>query len=361
MTFSKNKVVVFGCSLDADEREEAVREKLAFSGAGGEEGDPYLQIIELLHREIPSDLWQEGGSLPIPGWLAPFPPQKDREQVSVQNFVAFIDQDGCRDYARQVGDFIADTIHPALPCLIAVDHSLTGGACRKLKELYQGQNLSLLVLDSHTDALPVPLISGAIQYDIETNPKSFFDKNDPFLYGRPDSYNASSFLNHLLEEGVLIPENLYILGISDYPPKHAFRLKDPRIQNYVQHYAELKRKGVTLVSKEDILLAPSKVRSILKAIKTPYLYLSIDLDIGAGSALSGVRFLDRQGLNEGQLYRLVKSIIKEVLSRGIKLAGLDFSEFNPRQAGQKIGGGEDPTYRIAANLIKDLLPTIARV
>ncbi|MBA4395601.1 MAG: hypothetical protein C0407_18780, partial [Desulfobacca sp.] len=116
-------------------------------------------------------------------------------------------------------------------------------------------------------------------------------------------------------------------------------------ENYVGRFQELKRRGVTLLTKQDLLVGSGKIKSILKQIRTPWAYLSIDMDIGARNALNGVRYLDRQGLSGPQLMRLV-GYVKEVLNRGVKLAGMDLCEFNPRKAGQ------DLTYRLAADMVK---------
>jgi arginase family enzyme len=341
----ENRVIFFGCPQDCDEREEAIEEKRKFPGQQDFPDDPYEGVMHLIRQEVPADRWLEKGSLPIPSWLRPCPPLEDKSKISVEEFVRFIDQDDCRIYARQVGDFISDAIFPHIPCLIGVDHSLTGGAYQKLAQLYGPEEISLIVLDSHTDALPVSVLAEAIQYDLDTNPDSLHDPQDPFLYNRPDSYNASSFLDHLLVDKILKPENLYILGIGDYPPKQAFRINDQRIQNYVGSFLKLKERGVTLQTKSDLLIGSGKIQSILKQIRTPWVYLSIDMDIGARNALEGVRYLDRQGLSGPQLMRLI-GYVKEVLKRGVQMAGMDLCEFNPRKAGQ------DSTYRIAADMIK---------
>jgi arginase family enzyme len=208
-------------------------------------------------------------------------------------------------------------------------------------------------LDSHTDALPAALLSGAIQYDMETNPQSVYDLSDPFLKNRPESFNASSFVWHLLEAGRVAPSNLCIVGISDYPPKRSFRIKDERIKRYVGLYSGLKRRGATLITKSDLLSSPSKVRATLGSIKTPHLYISIDMDIGAGNALDGVRFRDWQGLNEQQIYGIA-GLLQEILLRGTNLIGIDLTEFDPRRAGPSPFSPDDRTYRIAANLIRKL-------
>jgi len=308
----------------------------------------------IVRREIPPELWSEIGSMEIPSWLRPIPPLIDEPRITTETFVDFIDQGGDETYARKVGDFIAENIFPQTPCMLTVDHSLTGGVFKRLVELYKPEPISLIVLDSHSDILPMSALSGTIQYDIDTNPDTLYDRNDPFLYNRPDSYNASSFLYDLLTHEVINPRHLYILGISDYPPKNAFRVKDSRVENYVRIFSELKRKGVTLLTKKDMLISPSKIKHILKGIKTPYVYISIDMDIGARNATEGVRFLERQGLNEKQIYHTIDAL-KGLLSRGVQLAGMDLSEINPRKAGRPRPEGNDRTYQIAANIVKLLL------
>jgi len=324
----EKKIIFFGCPLDGDERHESIQEKLSLMGTPGVVDDPYDGIMEIIRQEVNPELWSEKGSLDLPSWLRPIPPLTDGKKMTTEAFVDFMDHGGFETYAQQVGDFIATNIFPYIPCMLAVDHSLTGGALKKLGELYESEDISLIVLDSHTDAIPMSVMAGMVQYDLETNPETVYDPNDPFIYGRPDSYNASSFLYHLLNEGTVKPQNLYIFGISDYPPKHAFRIKDPRVEKYIRIFSELKRKGVTLLTKEGLLLSPSRFKSILSHIKTPYVYISIDLDIGARNGVEAVRFLERQGLNERQIYRIIDPL-KDLLSRGVRLVGLDFTEINP--------------------------------
>jgi arginase family enzyme len=350
----EKKIIFFGCPLDGDERHESIEEKLSLMGTPGVVNDPYEEIMKIIRQQINPKIWSEKGSLDLPSWLCPIPSLADQWKITTEAFVDFMDHGGFETYAQQVGDFIATNIFPDIPCMLAVDHSLTGGAFRKLVELYEPEDISFIVLDSHTDALPMSVLSGTIQYDIESNPDSVYDRNDPFLYNRPDSYNASSFLYNLLAQGVINPHHLYILGISDYPSKIAYRIKDSRVQNYVRIFSELKQKGVTLLTKKDLLISPTRIKHILNGIKTPYVYISVDLDIGARNGVEGARFLERQGLQERQIYRLV-NLIKTLLSDGTQLVGMDVTEINPRKAGKIYSGEKDKTYRIAANIIKIFL------
>ena len=347
------KVVFFGCPLDSDERDESVQEKLTAMTYGQKEDDPYASVMTFIRNEVDHSQWEEIGSLEVPDWLRPIPPVEEKESINVDSFVSFIDNDGCRTFAEMLGEHVVEKVYPQIPCMLAVDHSLTGGVFKKLMTLTSPEKVSLVVLDSHTDALPAPILADAIDYDMETNPNSFYDANDPYLKNRPDSYNASSFLYHLLLEGIVPPENLYIIGIGDYPPKHSFRIKDPRIKRFSEHYRGLKKKGVTLITKKELMSSPSKVRNILKGIDTPNMYVSVDMDVGAGNALHGVRFTNRRGLNEKQIYR-VSELLHERISVGVNLIGMDLTEFNSRSIDPLSASSGDRTYRIAANLIRKL-------
>ena len=347
----QQKVVFFGCLLDCDEKHEAIEEKQAGAVLSGTTDDPLDYILDLIRQEVPAELWEAKGSIAVPSWLRPLPQGQDREKLVVDEFIRFMDQDGCRQTACEVEDFVARQVLPDLPCMVAVDHSLTGGVYKALARHLGEENLTLIVVDSHTDAVPMPLLGEAIQYDIDTNPNSVYDRNDPFLYNRTDSYNASSFIHHLLEEQILRPAQLYLIGVSDYPEKRAMRIKDPRIARYSGIYSGLKRQGAKIITKEEFLTKPSKLKAVLKTIKTPYIYVSIDMDIGARNALEGVRFRNWKGLAEKQIYKVI-GLICDFVAKDVQLAGMDITEINPRIAGSRFTSGQDRTYRIATNLIK---------
>lgn len=349
---SAQKTVFLGCPLDCDEKHDAIAEKRAGEWPPDACDDPLETVTSLLQRRgALTGFWESAGSVDVPGWLRPFPAGESRDRVTAEDFVAFIDGDGCRDFADRVAELVATRVLPQFPCMVAVDHSLTGGAYRAVAGHYGREKLSLIVVDSHTDALPMSRVAGAIQYDIDNNPGSVYDRSDPLLYGRPDSYNASSFLQQMLLEGWLDPGNLYLLGVSDYPEKRSLRLKDPRIAEYVGVYRQLKRDGAHLVTKKECQLKPSKVRNLLNGIRTPYVYLSVDMDIGARNAVEGVRFKNWRGLSEKQIGRLM-DVIAGAGGEDLRLVGMDITEINPRQAGRREGGSVERTYEIAADCIE---------
>ena len=347
------KIVFFGCPLDCDEKYDSIQEKLNGLWTMGKSDDPFDEVMAFIRPEVQGDLWREIGSVNVPTWLRPKPRGEDILKLSTENFITFIDENGCRRIAADVADIVSKKILPDVPCMIGIDHSLTGGAYKSVTEFYGRDNVSLIVIDSHTDAIPMSALSGAIQYDIDTNPDSVHDPGDPFLYNRPDSYNASSFIHHMAAEGIINPKNLYIFGVSDYPDKKSFRIKDPRISRYTGAYADLKRSGAKIMTKKECSQAPQKLKTVLQMISTPYVYISIDMDIGAISAVEGVRFRNWQGLTEDRIYKLVDAL-KNLFTRKIQLAGMDITEFDQRRAGEIYPAGRDQTFRIAANLIRKI-------
>ena len=353
MTTLSSKKVFFGCPFDCDEKHEAIQAKLTGRWKPEAIDDPLKPIMDIIRQEIPADLWRELPGIEVPDWLRPMPPRSNQPKMVVDEFINFIDQDGCRDMAAQTDRFVTEHILPQTPVMVTVDHSLSGGVLKALTRCYGTENITVVVLDSHTDAMPMSVLADSIQYDIDNNPNSVYNRHDPFLYHRTDSYNASSFIHHLLDEKIILAKNLYIVGVSDYPEKRTLRIKDPRISRYAGVYTGLRRQGAKVITKKECQLSFSKLKFILQRIDTPYLYVSIDMDIGARNAVEGVRFLNQRGLNEKKIYRIADALV-HVLSNGVQLAGLDINEINPRSAGLEHPSGNDRTYRIAANMIKKI-------
>lgn len=344
-----DKAVFLGCALDCDEQYDSIQEKVKMMSQPGQADNPYELVLKILRRRVVQAEFEELGSLKIPSWLRPKPELSDLSRINAESFISFMEKGGCQKTAQQIAG-LTTTILPKIPCLIGVDHSLSGGTLKAVTDYYGREHVAVIILDSHTDAIPVNTTLGAIHYDLETNTDSVHDSQDPLLYNRLDSYNASSFLHGLLADGVLLPENLYLIGICDYPSQRAFRINDQRIIDYLKVFTELKAQGVHLLSKHDCQKNPSKVRTVLNRIKTPYLYVSIDMDVGANAALEGVRFRNWQGLTEKQMLKFGSMLANTVRSR-TQLVGLDISEIDSRRAGRVTASGEDRTLLIAAELI----------
>jgi len=353
----------FGIDFDPDEREASVRKKIRYihsSSLQGDRGysDPYDAITSQLEcNDSTRRCIQKLGKIPVEHWLTSKP--KIADLVSVENYVFFIDSDGCREYATKVRDFVDDKILPDMPVMIGVDHSSSSGSIEALSKEIGAENLSWIILDSHFDAILTEVRCGLVQYDLETNPESVFKRGDPYIWGRPNSLNADSFVDYLVKNRNVYPENLFVIGVSDHPPRVAQGIKDERVQRFVDSYLDFQKKGSSIVTKESInskgvnsSIAPALIR-----IKTPYVYVSLDIDVGAVSAHNGSRYLDVKGLNEEQILLLARLLKQNLNQRGKKLAGLDIMETDVHGAGRvSIDGKKDRTYEIEMEFLRVLLP-----
>ena len=349
------EIKFFRAPLDPEEREPKLKLKTAKCRdgyAGIPFRDPYDGVLSVLRRGFRKS-FREVGGLEVEPWLVPAPEPKYISLLTVENMVAFIDSDGCRQYAEKLEGFLRGKVLPGIPVMVSVDHSLTGGCVKALAREYGSASLALIVLDSHFDAVIPSVRCGLIQYDLETNPSSPFSPSDPYIRGRLDSYNADSFLYYLVEEKVLPPENILVLGVSDYPPPHAFKIEDPRVKRYLALYTGLESLGVKIVRKERLRESWKVVREALNSLKAEYFYLSVDIDIGARAALQGARFLDYEGLRKEEIYTLIRLVKKRI--EGGALAGLDLAETDIYSAGVGKNGEKDETYQVEAEILRLLL------
>ena len=245
--------------------------------------------------------------------------------------------------------------------MFGIDHSSTGGTVEALAEKHGSDNLSVIILDSHSDFLPMELRYGMIKHQRETSEENLQTNltYDPFRFRRPESYNAGSFVFHLLKERILSPERIVLAGVSDHPPSSS-RYKDPLVSRAIDFYNDMEHQGIRIITKEAIKRKTREtIHSLFDKISTKYLYLSIDIDIGAIAALYGARQILEPpivGLNVRELYQTIDTIRKCYAEKKMELAGLDLMETDVYKAGMPLRSGRaDRTYEIEANILRKLL------
>jgi arginase family enzyme len=349
---SERSLSIFGVDFDPDERADAVAKKLNnLSSPAPGFRDPYEGLLAHLPNALKGFAI---GRVPVDDWLRSRP--RSAEMVSIENYAIFIDVDGCRDYASLVSRFVERLPEGSLPLMIGVDHSSTGGALMALCKRFGKDEVLVLVLDSHLDAVPTSVRFGLIHYDLENNPKTRFKKGDPFIWDRPDSYNADSFLYYLIDEGVIEPRNLVVAGVRDSPPDSAKDIEDKRVQRFLELRDGLARRGVRIVAGEDLRSGLGELEAALMDSDAQFLYVSFDADVGSNSALRGSRFADTVGLGEGEIYAIAKLIGKAIREGGLRLVGLDVMETDVYKAGLEGPHGiSDKTYEIEVNFLSMIL------
>lgn len=348
------RISLFGCSLDPDEREQSIQRKVEYvlsSRFSKRKGftDPYDAISYLITKFTKNrSIFCRKGKVDVETWLRPFPTLYDLPLLNVPNFVAFIDSNGCLDYANKVYEYVKAKILPDTPFLVGIDHSMSGGVLKALSEIYGRDNILVIFVDSHFDGISLPIKLDLIHYDIEMNPKTIYRKNDPYIYDRADSYNTESFIKFLIKQRIILPENTICIGISNFPPPKAFKLRDTRVKNYIKEFITAQEMGVSIIKKEDLRKDSAILRNLFKNRNIKYVYISIDMDIGANATTKGVRFTSGYiGMKINEIRKIASEIRNFALKKG-ELIGMDLMEMNMYTA-------DESTYALALTVIRNLL------
>jgi len=233
---------------------------------------------------------------------------------------------------------------PRIPGMIGVDHSSTYGAISALREV-EGEDLGLIVIDSHFDAVPMALRYGLIEYAKETNsfavPPDLFSED---LYpefssseiGQWGKLNPENFLLHILEQNLIDPKNLLVVGISDYPPEAFGARDDPQVRVYLDYFNSLEEQGVRFIPKTSIdEHGTKKLAKVLQDLNARRIYVSLDMDVGSISSVYACRFLSNIGLSFNQIEEVFQTLFS-AFSEGLTLAGFDLMEVDIHKLGAKI-------------------------
>lgn len=346
MTFA-----AFGCSLDVLDAPEKMAMKLAYMNAlreglisGIVARDPY----DLVLRELDGEQGVVAvGRLEIEPWLTPRPGIDALESVDVLLYREFLDTGGCEVISARVREFVRDRVLPLGPFMIGVDHSLTYGVLEALRQAGQ-RDLGLIVLDSHFDAIPASVRRAAVGEDDEGEQGDDKDRV-------PDSFSCGSWLAQVLSEGLVLPQNVAVIGPSDYPGTEAMEGELEAMGEYRRAYLGFEEQGVTVIPKHRVReIGVEKAASVaIRATGSDSYYVSIDADIGAGDSVKAVRFFDTIGLDPDDVVTLCGSIAEEIRSSGSRLAGLDVMEIDVHLA--DIPGSGDRTVEMCAAAAREII------
>jgi arginase family enzyme len=347
---------VFGVALDASDDPWSLQLKWASMMATGNSGDslhsdPYDALVkdvaDLQHFEL-------AGKFPIPSWLGPRPQLSDRHLVNAKNLQQFVANGGLVETMKGVRDFVERNIFPAFPIMVGIDHSTTGGVISALAKRYGPEMISIVVLDRHFDAIPLSLrIDGIVKAtsDFETD-------TYPLLFNviDEDQYCCGNFWAYLINAGIVLPENLLFVGVADYPSQKI----DPKWQSFRESYLGFEERGCSFFPlwKFDGWYIDSLTQFLNDKITTPYVYVSLDLDVGSYRCINAARYMDGPGINKQNILDIVGIIADGSRNGSFMLVGFDIMEFNMHFLGIKTAeGGEDSTLPLVRDFIKTLTLT----
>jgi len=360
----ENSIKYFGASLDALDSEEALVIKKSYveslSSGNGSIGlrDPYALFQGVMGRRVKDLGHQNLGRFFIETWLTPKPEISDVNLINEESYSEFIKNDGFKVFARLLKDFVKAHVFPHIPGMIGVDHSLTGGVLMALSERFGPENLCILVFDAHTDAVPLPLRRGLAQYASEAGlpsprPLSVSPGFNP--------YSTGNFLLYLVEEEIILPSHLLIIGTTDGIDKLRGS-NDRRAKEYVHHYDFLIDQGVKIISKDQIeRFGFPLVKKALETIECSNLYLSLDVDVSALCGVLATRFTDAVGTEIPAIFETMVEIAELLSSNRFTLVGIDIMEIDIHKIGARLNNGmEDRTGYFIKEFLNILMDSLDR-
>jgi arginase family enzyme len=344
---------LFGVALDVSDDPFSLQLKLASLWARQQgqklHDDPYEAITE--HVTWKKGRIEPAGRFPLASWLGPRPKPSDRRLVTQERMQQFLDDDGPLKTAQKLRNFVMANILPGVPVMVGIDHSATGGVVSALSEVLGADKLTVLVLDRHFDALPLsvrmePVLGMASAYPAGAR--------DLFLgMSGEDAYCCGNFWSYLIDKGIVSPERLLFMGVADYPAEKAA----PEWETFREKYLAFEERGCSFFPLHEFERSYSKrlERFLADKIRTPYLYVSLDLDVGAYRCVHAARYMDGPGIEAKALLHIAHLIANGCQSGKFKLAGLDVMEFNMHLLGITTDDGvEDATVPVARDFIQTL-------
>lgn len=314
---------IFGASLDPLDSIERINLKLSYldflinSSLEFEKySDPYDIIYQYLVEDlslIKKDFWI--GKIPIESWLTPKPQLDDSFFLSPLSFNKFLNNNGCLKYTEKVSSFVEKEILPHKPVMIGVDHSLTGGVLIALSKRYS--NLNVIIFDSHFDVLKS---RGIVSQHYGRGGIETLGEAD--CYQNPFIYECGNFLCFILEKGIVQPQNLWVVGVSEtLEIDDSFRddkfcsIDKKDMRKWIEN-------GVHVLTKTDATAIPLKIQ-----LNGPT-YISIDMDVGALASVYSARFMNSFGLTYKEFTETLSALSRIIRQSAIPLIGMDIMEID---------------------------------
>jgi arginase family enzyme len=330
----------FGVALDASDDPVSLDLKKASMSAAvnfGDDSDPYDQIAERLRTNHGI---RPAGKFPVPSWLGPRPAPADAARVTVENYQRFYQGKGFWQATVAIREYVEKSIFPDIPVMIGIDHSATGGVLAALSNRYGADQLSVIVLDRHFDG-----IAPSTRIATEQMPFAALDETE---------YCCGSFWAYLLDRKVVLPKNVLFIGVADYPDRN----REDDWNSFQRCYGEFEERGCRFfpLAEFESLYRDRLAQSVDDCVKTPYVYVSLDVDVGSYESVHAARYMDGPGLSRDQLCDAANIIAKSISDKGASLAGFDVMEFNTHFLGIETANGiRDQTLMAVDEFIDGLL------
>ncbi|MHA1147913.1 MAG: arginase family protein [Promethearchaeota archaeon] len=340
MKESERKIKVFGAALDANDDPMKIMAKYAYinrlaRGLVGPDDnflDPYEGVLKY-STILKNPEFIKLGKVSIPSWITPRPNIDDYHAIDPFKYQEFCNMGLVRDISAKVEEYVSSEVLPDIPLMIGVDHSQTGGVLSTLSKKYGAKDILVIIFDAHFDSIPAGISLELAKFVIENKDKTNMIvptqicASDLENMNLIDNYSCASFIDYLIKEGTLFPENIIIFGCQDYPNEEMVQETDLRARNYVEYYLSLERKGVKIIpALEDRPQMIKKLSEILSKSKFNLIYISLDVDVAMYKEVLAARFVNAIGIEMDVVLRATKLIKDYLGSLNARLIGLDIME-----------------------------------
>jgi len=352
---------IFGVALDAADDPWSLQLKQAWMARDSKKDDWFLAYSDPYDAVINNvaDILERGnvklaGKFPVPSWLSPRP-ESDICLVTAQNVQHFFDKGGILMLTKQLQSFVTERILPEMPIMIGIDHSATGGVISALAERYGPKALSVVILDHHFDAFPLSVRLGKTLRTSSDFGACMYPVS-PLCIEHANQYCCGNFLAHLIDTEQILPENLLLIGVADYPRQGISQGCDSLRESYLK----FERSGCSFFPswRFDGEYLKDLTQFLHERITTRYVYVSLDLDVGAYRCVHAARYMDGTGIDRESLLAVAHIIATECRHGAFDLVGFDVMEFNMHSLGIKVSRGtEDLTMFLVRDFISALVDT----
>jgi len=140
----------------------------------------------------------------------------------------------------------------------------------------------------------------------------------------------------------------------DYPNETVKGIQDKRVRNYTDFYLSYEKNGAQFIPNyKNNEKMNNELKQIVSALEKPYIYLSIDVDVGAANSILAARFMDFMGIDQ-QCFLEAAHIIKSAIhSNNIEVIGLDFMEIEVYFLNAVLKNGTaDKTLKIIDDVLR---------
>lgn len=360
MSLRQSPIKFFGAGLDALDTSESIDTKRAYLRAVTSPGgspigfkDPYAFFRHISGEEIRNTGNQLLGRFSVDSVLSSKPRPSDFERIRPETFRSFLENDGFRVFSELIRQFVHAHVFPCRPGMIGVDHSLSGGVLTALSEKMGPENLGVLIFDAHTDAVPLSLRTGLVEYALDKGIPAPVQTRRKHC---EECYTAGNFLLHLMKSGTILPGNLIIVGAADTEDRLK-ETEDPRVVDYQSHLGDLGRMGVRTLSRVELEQGGAGVLTgMLQEMECSNLYISLDVDVSALRGVLATRFIESEGSPCSTILRMAGEVAEMIADQRFCLIGLDVMEIDVHKLGARLEGGQtDRTGEFVKEFVSTLL------